>query len=251
MKLTDKPQEADLRLRRQRPEGPGGGAGLDAVQSPVRRLDPRQGRQAGAELAPPTSRASTVYKELFDEAAPPGAADYDWGGREESFRQGLVANMQTWSIGAAGYNDPAMSKVVGKAGIIARASGQRPAEEVRRRRLGLGDQRRHRPEEAGGGLGVHQVGHQPAGPQGDEHAGRRQLSPHQRDARSRSAGEVSRSCRSSTRPFENGDGDYRPRIPQYPQIQDLLGTAVNAVLVGNTDPKKALDDAQAEAAKLF
>ena len=41
--------------------------------------------------------------------------------------------------------------------------------------------------------------------------------------------------------FKNGDGEYRPRIPQYPQIQDLLGTAVNAVLVGHADPKKALD----------
>ena len=51
--------------------------------------------------------------------------------------------------------------------------------------------------------------------------------------------------------FVNGDGDYRPRIPQYPQIQDILGTAVNAVLIGNEDPKKALDGAQAEAAKLF
>ena len=51
--------------------------------------------------------------------------------------------------------------------------------------------------------------------------------------------------------FENGDGDYRPRIPQYPQIQDLLGTAVNAVLVGNADPKKALDDAQQKALTLF
>jgi multiple sugar transport system substrate-binding protein len=51
--------------------------------------------------------------------------------------------------------------------------------------------------------------------------------------------------------FANGDGEYRPRIPQYPQIQDLLGTAVNAVLIGNADPKKALDDAQAQAQKLF
>ena len=51
--------------------------------------------------------------------------------------------------------------------------------------------------------------------------------------------------------FVNGDGEYRPRIPQYPQIQDLLGTAVNAVLIGNADPKKALDGAQAEAIKLF
>ena len=51
--------------------------------------------------------------------------------------------------------------------------------------------------------------------------------------------------------FVNGDGEYRPRIPQYPEIQDILGTAVNAVLVGNTDPKEALDGAEAQAAKLF
>ena len=51
--------------------------------------------------------------------------------------------------------------------------------------------------------------------------------------------------------FEHGDGDYRPRIPEYPKIQDILGTAVNSVLVGNTDPKTALDTAQAAAEKLF
>ncbi len=48
---ADRQEQEGLRFRRQRPEGPGGGAGLDAIQSPVRRLDPRQGRQAGAELA--------------------------------------------------------------------------------------------------------------------------------------------------------------------------------------------------------
>jgi multiple sugar transport system substrate-binding protein len=51
--------------------------------------------------------------------------------------------------------------------------------------------------------------------------------------------------------FRNGDGDYRPRIPQYPQIQDILGTAVNAVLVGDADPQAALDDAQQQAMALF
>ena len=51
--------------------------------------------------------------------------------------------------------------------------------------------------------------------------------------------------------FEHGDGDYRPRIPQYPEIQDILGNAVNAVLAGNSDPKQALDDAQAKAQALF
>ena len=51
--------------------------------------------------------------------------------------------------------------------------------------------------------------------------------------------------------FEHGNGDYRPRIPQYPEIQDMLGTAINAVLVGDADPKTALDQAQAQAMKLF
>ena len=50
--------------------------------------------------------------------------------------------------------------------------------------------------------------------------------------------------------FEHGDGEYRPRI-RNSAIQDILGTAVNAVLVGNTDPKAALDAAQQAAVKLF
>ncbi|MGO7258830.1 extracellular solute-binding protein, partial [Rhizobium brockwellii] len=31
-------------------------------------------------------KSLTVYKDLFMKAAPPGAVNYDWGGREESFR---------------------------------------------------------------------------------------------------------------------------------------------------------------------
>ena len=26
--------------------------------------------------------------------------------------------------------------------------------------------------------------------------------------------------------FEHGDGDFRPRIPQYPELQDLIGGAI-------------------------
>lgn len=51
--------------------------------------------------------------------------------------------------------------------------------------------------------------------------------------------------------LSSGDADFRPRIPQYPQIQDLLGTAVNSVLVGTADPQHSLDDAQARAVRLF
>ena len=51
--------------------------------------------------------------------------------------------------------------------------------------------------------------------------------------------------------FEHGDGDFRPRIPQYPELQDLIGGAINAVLVGQADPKTAMDDIQAKAEALF
>ena len=47
------------------------------------------------------------------------------------------------------------------------------------------------------------------------------------------------------------NGEYRPRIPQYPQIQDILGSAVAAVLAGGADPQAALDEAQKKARKLF
>ncbi|MCQ3976744.1 MAG: sugar ABC transporter substrate-binding protein, partial [Anaerolineae bacterium] len=46
--------------------------------------------------------------------------------------------------------------------------------------------------------------------------------------------------------FEKGDGDYRPRIPQYSIIQDALGTAVNGYLVGEMSAQEALDQAQAQ-----
>jgi multiple sugar transport system substrate-binding protein len=51
--------------------------------------------------------------------------------------------------------------------------------------------------------------------------------------------------------YENGNGEYRPRIPQYPEIQDILGTAVNSVLAGALEPQAALDEAQAKALELF
>ena len=99
-------------------------------------------------------KSLTVYKALFDKAAPPGAADYDWGGREEAFRQGLAAQMQTWSVGAPGYFNPDTSKSRRQGRADGDAARQGTAEEIRRRRLGHGDQRRHRPEEERGGVAL-------------------------------------------------------------------------------------------------
>jgi multiple sugar transport system substrate-binding protein len=202
-------------------------------------------------LNSPANIASVVaYKKLFDEAAPPGAADYDWGGREESFKQGLVANMQTWSIGAASYDDPAVSKIVGKNAIMLT-----PSAKGQPKKYGIG----------GWALGIN----------ADIDAKKQEAawafikwatSPAvHKDMNLHGAGSYLRKSELTdpellakypflpviATSFENGDGDFRPRIPQYPELQDLIGGAINAALVGQTAPKAAMDAIQAKAEALF
>jgi multiple sugar transport system substrate-binding protein len=200
--------------------------------------------------SPANVKSLTVYKELFDKAAPPGAADYDWGGREEAFRQGLAAQMQTWSVGAANYGNPDQSKVVGKFDITVSPPGKGLPKKY-----GVG----------GWGMAIN-------ADIDDKHKEAAWLwikwltSPAiHKEFNLKGAGSYLRISETHDADlkakfpfvtvidevFAHGDGEYRPRIPHYPQIQDILGTAVNAVLIGNTDPKKALDDAQAQAEKLF
>ncbi len=200
--------------------------------------------------SPENVESLKVYKKLFDEAAPPGAVSYDWGGREESFRQGLVANMQSWSVGAASYNNPEQSQVVGKAGIALApvAEGMDPTYGFGGWGLAINDDISEEQKEAAW-TWIKWV-----------------TSPEiQKEMAMAGAGGIMRKSTVQDpevvaeypympiidESFLNGDGDYRPRIPQYPEIQDILGTAVNAVLVGDADPQESLDRAQEEAERLF
>jgi multiple sugar transport system substrate-binding protein len=203
------------------------------------------------DLNSPENVASlTVFKELFDETAPPGAVSYDWGAREESFRQGLVANMQSWSVGAASYDNPEQSRVVGKAGIALApvAEGMEPTYGFGGWALAINDDISEEQKEAAWDF-IKWV-----------------TSPeiHREMVLDGSGGVIRKSITSDPdvlekfpympvvhKSFMNGDGDFRPRTPEYPEIQDILGTAVNAVLVGDEDPKAALDQAQSQAERLF
>lgn len=200
--------------------------------------------------SPENVKSLAVYKQLFADSAPPGAIEYDWGGREESFRQGIAAMMQTWSVGAPGYSDPSMSKIVGKAGIAPAPVGK-----------GL------KPEYGVGGWGM--------AINADIDEKQKEAAwtfikwlvskPVHKEFNLEGAGSFMRKSEMTdpdltakfdflpvvATTYENGNGDYRPRIPQYPEIQDILGSAVNAVLAGAAEPQAALDEAQAEAIKLF
>ena len=191
-----------------------------------------------------------VYKKLFVEAAPPGAADYDWDGREQSFRNGTVANMETWSVGAPGYYDAKQSKVVDTVAIEAAPSAANlpPRYGVGGWGMAINADIDARKKDAAWAFikwltspAVHkQFNLEGAG----SFLRRSEMTDKDLQAKFPFLPVIAMT-------FENGDGDYRPRIPQYPEIQDMLGSAVNAVLVGNADPKAALDDVQAKAEKLF
>jgi multiple sugar transport system substrate-binding protein len=195
-------------------------------------------------------KSLTVYRDLFRKAAPPGAADYDWGGREESFRQGLAATMQTWSVGAPGYYDPKISKIVDKVGIALapRGAGLPKVYGIGGWGMAINADAKDKQKEAAWTFikwitspAVHkEFNMKGAG----SYLRKSELADAELNAKYPFLPKIAEA-------FENGDGDYRPRIPEYPEIQDILGTAVNSVLVGDTDPKSALDAAQTVAAKLF
>ena len=200
--------------------------------------------------SPENVASLTVYKELFDNTAPPGAVDYDWGGREESFRQGLVANMQTWSVGAAGYDNPEMSKVVGLNEVVLA-----PAGDGMEPRYGVG----------GWGLAINaDISEEQQGAAWEYIKWVTSAEVQKQMSELGGGGYMRISTVADPdllelypflpvlhESFMNGDGEFRPRTPEYPEIQDILGSAVNAVLVGDADPQAALDDAQEEAMELF
>ena len=50
---------------------------------------------------------------------------------------------------------------------------------------------------------------------------------------------------------EDTDVDWRPRVPQWPGIGDVVATAVASALAGQATPKAALDAAQERVAAMM
>jgi multiple sugar transport system substrate-binding protein len=180
---------------------------------------------------------------LFEEA-PPGATDYWWDQRETAFRAGNVAMMEGWSIARAGYEDPDISSIVGNVDVAVA-----PVTEGMEPKFGFG----------GWGIGINAD----SGTQEQEAAWefiKWLSSPEiQKQWIRHDGAPIRRSTLEDPElmaeypwfpvlleSFENGDGDYRPRIPEYSIIQDALGTAVNGYLVGEMSAQEALDQAQAQ-----
>lgn len=176
--------------------------------------------------------------------APPGSTDYWWDQRETAFRSGKVAMMEGWSIARAGYENPEISSIVGKVDITLA-----PVGEGVEPKYGFG----------GWGIGINADSDKQKQEAAWEFIKWLTSPEVQKEWIRNDGAPIRRSTLEDPElnkeypwfpllleSFEKGDGDYRPRIPQYSIIQDALGTAVNGYLVGELKAQEALDQAQAQ-----
>jgi multiple sugar transport system substrate-binding protein len=188
-----------------------------------------------------------IFKNLF-QYAPPGAVDYDWGPRETSFKQGIAMMQIGASIARPNYEDPTQSKIVGNVGteLTPVATGL-PADD------GF----------EGWGIAINKDSkNQDAAWAFIKWA----TSPSvQKEMVLQGSGSYIRKSTLAdpelvtkfpwqpqiAAAFTSGDADFRPRVPQYPQLESIIGTQMNLVLHGSKTPQQALNDAQAQIAPLF
>jgi multiple sugar transport system substrate-binding protein len=194
-----------------------------------------------ALVTPKNIETLEFFGELF-KYAPPGSTDYWWDQRETAFRNGTVAMMEGWSIARAGYENPEMSSVVGKVDVTVA-----PVSEGMEPKYGFG----------GWGIGINAS----SDPEKQEAAWEfiKWITSEeiQKEWIKNDGAPIRRSTLEDPelnelypwfplilQAFENGDGDYRPRIPTYSIIENALGTYVNAFLVGQETAESALTKAQ-------
>lgn len=181
------------------------------------------------------------FGELF-KYAPPGSTDYWWDQRETAFRTGIVAMMEGWSIARAGYENPEISSVVGLVDVT-----HAPVTEGMEPKYGFG----------GWGIGINASSSELEQEAAWEFIKWLTSEEIQKEWVKNDGAPIRRSTLTDPElnemypwfplileSFEKGDGDYRPRIPEYSIIQDALGTYVNAFLVGQETAESALQKAQ-------
>lgn len=195
---------------------------------------------------PANVRALTFFADMF-KYAPPGATSYAWGDRELAFRSGVAMMQIAWSTGVRAHRDPAMSRVATISDIttLPQAAGAPTRYPLGGWSIGIN---RDSPNKPAAWEFIKWITSQRVRREfvrlGGEPIRRSEVSDPTLLAEFPWFAMVGKS-------FENADGDFRPRIRQYPRIQDILGLEVNLVITGQKSPKAALDAAQAAAMPLF
>lgn len=191
-------------------------------------------------------RALTYFADMF-KYAPPGATSYAWGDRELAFRSAVAMMQIGWSTGIRAHRDPTMSRVATISDIttLPQAAGAPTRYPLGGWGIGIN---RDSPNKQAAWEFIKWITSQRVRPDfvrfGGEPIRRSEVADPRLLAEFPWFAMVGKS-------FEHADGDFRPRIRQYPRIQDILGLEVNLAITGQKSPKAALDDAQTAAMQLF
>lgn len=200
--------------------------------------------------SPECLAALKFFVNIFDKWAPPGAIGYWWDDRETSYRTGQsVMEPTSWSIARAGYENPSISRVVGKTGMALP-----PTVPTVKPQFGFGgwgvainaDISKER--QAAAWAFIKWITSPEIQKEWMLHDGAPTRLSTLLDP------ELNQKMpwlRTMLELFIDGNGDYRPRVPEYSKIQDILGLRINQAITHELTPEEALSKAAEEIKAIY
>lgn len=189
------------------------------------------------------------FVQLFDEWAPGGAIGYWWDDRESSYRTGQSVMQSSWSIARAGYEDESISLVAGKTGMAVSpiVAGEDSAYGVGGWGVSINADSSEENSEIAWEFIKYVTGKEAQKDWVRNNGAPIRLSTLTDPVLNKEMPWLSRILAV----YQNGDGDYRPRVPEYSQIQDILGLRVNQAITHELGVKEALDLAASEIKAIY
>jgi multiple sugar transport system substrate-binding protein len=191
-------------------------------------------------------RALEYFRDLF-RFTPPGAISYAWPEREQAFNEGRAMMQMAWSTGLRDKLNPEASRIAGELGItgLPLAPGVEPKYPFGGWGLGIN---RNSPNLEPAWEFIRWL----AQPDIQKEFVRLGSEPIRRSTLTDPDLLAEFPYFSQVLPsLEQGDGDFRPRVPQYARLQDALGLVVNQVITDQLDSNTALQQVQREMQSFF
>ena len=211
--------------------------------------------------SPEAVRALTWYVETLTAYAPPAVRNWNWPDIADAFSQGTVATYIDAHSSAAVITNPEKSKVVGKIAYARWPKGPNGKRVTSIWNWGfpinaaLSDRAKKATwlfiEWAASPETQARTSWKFAGPGKRSGVNRLSLwrSPEFAAAMKDAGDNFIPAALESLE--QDTDVDWRPRVPQWPAIGETMGTAIQSALVGQKQPKEALDEAQARIQQIL
>ena len=211
--------------------------------------------------SPEAVRALTWYVDTLTQYAPPAVRNWNWPDIADAFSQGMVATYIDAHSSAAVITNPEKSKVVGKIAYARWPKGPNGKRVTSIWNWGflinaaLSDRAKKATwlfiEWATSAETQARTSWKFAGPAKRSGVNRLSLwrapefAAAMKDAGDNFIPAALESLEQDT------DVDWRPRVPQWPAIGETMATAIQSALVGQKNPKEALDEAQARIQQIL